>query len=329
MIDLVSRAKWGARAPRGSYTYLPSARGAKVHYTGGRVDPATLTNHERCVDAVQGIQSGHMNGNGWMDIGYSLVVCAHRMVFMGRGLHHLPSANGSGLNSGHYAVLGLVGTAGVTKAPDAMLHGIRDAIEWLRDEGGAGPEIKGHCDGYATSCPGPDLYAWVRKGAPRPAAAAAPPKTTEPEDEMPEIVSLGLEDEIAIPPGTAYQPWWNVEWKDTAGWHPEGGQSIAPGVDVWADVAAHVALRGLGPGEPVQLGLTRHQDDGILADVAWPIDRLATMRADADGRLEQDIAGHFKLSTDRRARVTILHTSAGQVVLEPASCLKAILHRYP
>ncbi len=29
---------------------------------------------------------------------------------------------------------------------------------------------------------------------------------------MPEIVSLGLEDEIAVP----YMPWWNVGWKDTA-----------------------------------------------------------------------------------------------------------------
>ncbi|WP_049560200.1 hypothetical protein [Nonomuraea sp. SBT364] len=72
---------------------------------------------------------------------------------------------------------------------------------------------------------------------------------------------------------------------------------------MWADVAAHVALRGLTPGAPVEIGLTRHLDDGTLADVAWPI--------------------------DRRARVTIRHVSPGPVVLEPASAFKAILHRYP
>ncbi|PZG20589.1 hypothetical protein C1J01_08785 [Nonomuraea aridisoli] len=332
MVDLVSRAKWGARTPRGSYTYLGSTRGVKVHYTGGRVDPRTLKDHEACVEAVRGVQRGHMDGNGWQDIGYSAVVCAHRKVFVGRGLHHLPAANGAGLNSGHYAVLGLVGTSGVTEPPPAMLHGIRDAIEWLREEGDAGREIKGHRDGYATSCPGPELYAWVRDGAPRPSSSAPPTSPpTEPEDDMPmpEIVSAGLEDEITVPAAEDYQPWWTAEWKDTSGWHPAGGQSIAPNVDVWADVTAHVALRGLAPGEPVQIGLTRHLDDGTLVDVAWPINRLATVRADVDGRVEYGLNGHFKLSTDRRARVTIRHASAGPVVLEASSAFKAIMHRYP
>jgi hypothetical protein len=76
------------------------------------------------------------------------------------------------LNSGHYAVLGLVGSSGLTEPTPAMLHGIRDAIEWLRRDGDAGSEIKGHKDGYSTSCPGGPLYAWVKKGAPRPGGAA-------------------------------------------------------------------------------------------------------------------------------------------------------------
>src|SRR5690606_20045753 len=44
---------------------------------------------------------------------------------------------------------------------------IRDGIDLLRRHG-AGGEIKGHRDGYATACPGGPLYAWVQKGAPRP-----------------------------------------------------------------------------------------------------------------------------------------------------------------
>ncbi|WP_285780373.1 peptidoglycan recognition family protein [Microtetraspora sp. NBRC 13810] len=140
----------------------------KVHYTGGRVDPALATDHGRCDDAVRGVQNGHMDGNGWADIGYSMVVCPHGYVFMGRGPLVLPSANGAGLNSGHYAVLGLVGASGLTRPSDAMLNGIVDAVEYLRDKGNAGREIKGHRDGYATACPGDALYAWVRRGAPRP-----------------------------------------------------------------------------------------------------------------------------------------------------------------
>jgi hypothetical protein len=114
-----------------------------------------------------------MDGNSWVDIGYSMVVCPHRYVYVGRGPKVLPSANGPGLNAGHYAVLGLVGSSGLIEPSDDMLHGIRDAIDYLRDKGNAGDEIKCHKDGYATSCPGAALTAWVRRGAPRPDGSPA------------------------------------------------------------------------------------------------------------------------------------------------------------
>ncbi|MEU8199304.1 N-acetylmuramoyl-L-alanine amidase [Microbispora amethystogenes] len=173
-IDLVTRAEWGARAPRGAYSPLASTRGIKIHYTGGHVDPRIVDDHARCVTAVKGIQNGHMNGNGWLDIGYSMVACPHRKVFVGRGPLHLPAANGPGLNSGHYAVLGLVGNSGLVEPPDDMLNAILDAIDYLRAKGGAGKEIRGHRDGYPTDCPGTALYAWVKKGAPRPGGKPDP-----------------------------------------------------------------------------------------------------------------------------------------------------------
>jgi hypothetical protein len=192
-IDLVSRAEWGARAPRGSYTSLSSTRGVKVHYTGGRVDPAIVDDHAKCAALVRSVQNSHMDGNGWMDIGYTMAVCPHRKVFMGRGPKRLPAANGSGLNTGHYAVLGLVGNSGLVTPPDDMLHGIRDAIEYLREEGDAGNEIKGHRDGYATECPGARLYAWVRDGAPRPG-------TTPPDPEPPAETPAWPGRDLKYPP---------------------------------------------------------------------------------------------------------------------------------
>lgn len=167
-IKLVSRKDWGARAPKATPSRLGSTRGVKVHYMGEHVDPALLDHHERCDDLVRRIQNSHMDGNGWNDLGYTALVCSHGYVYRGRGPNVLPAANGEGLNSGHYAVCALLGDTGLTKPTDAMLHGLRDAIEWLRAEGDAGNEIKGHRDGYATSCPGAPLYAWVRNGAPRP-----------------------------------------------------------------------------------------------------------------------------------------------------------------
>ncbi|YCK35187.1 hypothetical protein ACNF49_14190 [Actinomadura sp. ATCC 39365] len=326
MTIIESRAAWDARRPRSS-SYLGSTRGVKAHYTGGHVNPATLTDHEACRAAVRGIQRGHMDGNGWADIGYSMIVCDHDRAMVGRGPHVLPAANGPGLNSGHYAILLLVGTSGVTEVTASMKRAFHAARAYLREHGNAGPEIKGHRDGYSTDCPGPSIYPWVRAGAPLPDAPPPSPSQPEPEDSMPEIVSVGLEDEIVVPSGVDFQPWWTVEWKDSAGWHPSGGQSIAPNAAVWADVVAYVALRGLAAGEPVEVAITRHDADGKLVNVAWPIDRPARLLATADGRAEVNLAAHLSLSATSRARVSIRHASAGQVVLETASAFKALLHR--
>jgi hypothetical protein len=171
-MKLITRKAWGARAPKSGWSNLATpARGVKVHYTGSYVDPAVSLKHGlhgMCLKLVRAIQADHMDRRGWMDIGYTALVCHHGHVFEGRGLHHLPAANGAGLNSAHYAVCGLVGNSGLVQPSDAMLNGIRDAIEWLRAKGDAGTEIKGHRDGYDTDCPGPKLYAWVKAGAPRP-----------------------------------------------------------------------------------------------------------------------------------------------------------------
>ncbi|MBF8194397.1 N-acetylmuramoyl-L-alanine amidase [Nonomuraea sp. K274] len=175
-MDLVSRKEWRAAAPTGSYTSVSSTRGVKVHYTGGPVPARIVDDHKLCVEHVRDVQRMHMSGGretAYIDIGYSMVACPHRKVFMGRGPHRLPAANGAGFNAGHYAVLLLVGSSGFVEPNAGVLHAGRDAIEYLRKQGDAGPEIKGHRDGFATACPGGPLYAWVRAGAPRPGGAAA------------------------------------------------------------------------------------------------------------------------------------------------------------
>jgi hypothetical protein len=170
-MKLINRRTWGARPAKVRVPHLDSTHGVKVHYTGMHVSPglaADASHHLGCFNLVLGIQDDHMDSNGWNDIGYSFLVCPHGFVFEGRGLNKLPAANGAGLNSGHYAVCGLVGNSGLVDPSDAMLNGIRDAIEYCRAEGSAGNEIKGHRDGYSTDCPGPKLYPWVQSGAPRP-----------------------------------------------------------------------------------------------------------------------------------------------------------------
>jgi len=184
-MKLVTRAQWGARAyrlPSGAILYSGKRRGVKLHYLG---TPYTDRTHDRCDDYVRQIQAQHMDGNGWSDIGYSFAVCTHGYVYEGRGLRRRNSANGNTtLNNQDYAVLLLVGSSGLTKPTDAQLHGARDAIDYCRKEGPAGTWLGGHRDGYATACPGDAVYAWAKKGAPRPGTSTptAPPQE---DDDMP------------------------------------------------------------------------------------------------------------------------------------------------
>ena len=182
-MKLVPRSQWGARAyrtPNGATPYSRARRGVKLHYLG---TPYTDRPHDTCDDYVRQIQAQHMDGNGWSDIGYSFVVCTHGYVYEGRGLTRRNSANGNTtLNDQDYAVLLMVGSSGLTKPTDAQLHGARDAIDYCRKEGPAGSWLGGHRDGYATACPGDAVYAWVKKGAPRPSSGGSTGQNPAPGD---------------------------------------------------------------------------------------------------------------------------------------------------
>uniref|UniRef100_UPI0013583BAA peptidoglycan recognition protein family protein n=1 Tax=Nocardiopsis sp. FR4 TaxID=2605985 RepID=UPI0013583BAA len=169
-MQFVTKAQWGGRPfePNGDAP-ITSNRGVKVHYLGSLYE---LVQHSHCAAKVRSVQNEHMDGRGYADIGYSLMVCRHGYVFEGRGPNRQCAANGegAGLNRNHYAVLGMVGTEPGFwndlvyrdywnyNPTEAMKRGIRDAIAYLRYYGGAGSEILGHRDGYATACPGPALY---------------------------------------------------------------------------------------------------------------------------------------------------------------------------
>ncbi|MBG0830500.1 N-acetylmuramoyl-L-alanine amidase [Planomonospora sp. ID67723] len=182
-MDLVSRSEWKARSPRNRLTPLPSARGTKIHFVGSYVNPALLQDCGRCTALVRSIQAHHIDGNGWSDVAYNLLVCPHRRVFLGRGPGVLSAANGSGLNQGHYAVCALLGDRGLVQPTAGMLNGLHDAINYLRRHG-AGREVLGHRDGYNTTCPGPVLYRWLQMGMPvgaqSPSAPSKPSNPTKP-----------------------------------------------------------------------------------------------------------------------------------------------------
>ncbi|MDX2817493.1 LysM peptidoglycan-binding domain-containing protein [Streptomyces sp. PA03-5A] len=173
-MDLVVREAWGAPATSPA-DYLAGTRGVKIHYLGV---PYTSRTHSLCDDMVRAVRAEHLANvkENYVDIAYTALVCEHGSVFEGRGTHKRPGANGNAtLNSQDYAVCALLGSKGMTVPTDPMLNGLVDAIEWLRRSGDAGLWLGGHKDGYPTECPGDALYAWVKRGAPRPEGATLPP----------------------------------------------------------------------------------------------------------------------------------------------------------
>lgn len=189
-MKLVTRAQWGAKPSKYNLVYIASTKGVKIHYEGTAV-PASLAepeNHSKCDDRMRDIQASHLANakENYSDIAYNFAVCPHGYVYEGRGVHRQTGANGNQvLNKGHYAVLAFLGNSGLVTPTEAQLGGLRDAIELCRSKGEAGSEILGHRDGYATQCPGDKLYAWVKKGAPRPAGSVPsqptnPPSTPNP-----------------------------------------------------------------------------------------------------------------------------------------------------
>ncbi|WP_405549536.1 N-acetylmuramoyl-L-alanine amidase [Streptomyces globisporus] len=167
-MQLVTRKQLGW--PASAAPSQSSAKGVKVHYEGTPVSTKLLSDHDACLDEWKNIRRSHLanTAENYSDVAYNYAACPHGYLLEGRGLRRRTGANGNqALNQAHYAILGLVGSSGLTEPPDAMLSAIRDGIDLLRSNG-AGNEIKGHRDGYATACPGGPLYAWVQKGAPRP-----------------------------------------------------------------------------------------------------------------------------------------------------------------
>ncbi|MGW0550570.1 N-acetylmuramoyl-L-alanine amidase [Streptomyces altiplanensis] len=198
-MKFVPRSQWGAPAASPA-SALTSARGVKYHYLGTEY---TSRPHDKCDDYVRSIRAAHLanKAEGYVDIAYNLLVCEHGAVYEGRGARKRSGANGTGpLNSQDYAICALLAKkgGGLDEPPEAMLHGLVDAREYLRERG-AGAWIGGHRDGHPTTCPGDALYDWVKRGAPRPADSdeptpPPPPGVKKPSVDLSRLVAAAKSD---------------------------------------------------------------------------------------------------------------------------------------
>ncbi|WP_107080179.1 N-acetylmuramoyl-L-alanine amidase [Streptomyces sp. NBRC 109706] len=307
-MDLIPRARWGARAwrePSGSIRYAGPRKGVKVHYLG---TPYSSRPHAQCAAYVRQLQASHMDGNGWSDIGYSLLVCEHGSVFEGRGLQRRNSANGNtSLNEQHYAVCALHGTNGTPG--DALLRGLRDAIDHCRTRGPAGSEIKGHRDGHPTACPGDALYAWVRADAPRPGGSPSPP-TEQPKEGRPMDRYYEKSKPLTLKPNV----WTTVTWDrfhvQGTGWtEKKAEQTLLKGAHAFV-LGVGFRVGGLERGDEVQVRIARNHrkagEDWKRAK-SWPIG--SPVHAGGRGHFVHTWPGMLPGSDDNRLVVDLLNVT--------------------
>ena len=178
---IVTRRGWGAdeKLRERTFVYTKKVKAAFVHHTASG-------NGYSCAQApslIRGIYRYHVKSMGWRDIGYNFLVDKCGNIYEGRaggvakpvlGAHTL----GFNSNSVGIAVLGSYGT---TKPPAAAVKAIARLTAWKLGLHGVNPKgktylksgggnlypkgrkvrlnvISGHRDGFATECPGRQLY---------------------------------------------------------------------------------------------------------------------------------------------------------------------------
>jgi hypothetical protein len=296
-VDIISRAEWGARAPRSRTTTTWSQRTEfVVHYSEG---PTTETPRQ--------IQDFHMDTRGWSDIGYNFLVDVRGRIYEGRGWL-VVGAHATGHNTSG------IGACMIGRNGDATDEAKR-AIRWLYDEANrrSGRTLlkRGHRDVTATDCPGDQLYAWVRAGM---------PAGTPQEDDMPEYVSVGVSDAQTLPPGAWTTIDWPTEFADTNHHHwDKGGPGLIHGPSRYS-LTVNLTIRGVAAGTRVQARAIERRDSDGEVDAGPPAEFTAT---------PDETYVHYALPADtigegRRVRFQIIQHGAGNAQIT-AGAAKALI----
>lgn len=178
MTNFYSRADWGARpAKKAQAAFSPSAvTGVCVHYVGGgSMVGANIPQHLRNTQVFY--FNGANSKDDYSDIAYNVGVDLDGNVWELRGWTIRGGANGTtGSNASFpsiYLVMGNLDTPS-----EAMIRGVRAAIERFRSLFPYCSEIHGHQEFYGTACPGPAMDL-VRNGTFEPTVSVSSPSADQ------------------------------------------------------------------------------------------------------------------------------------------------------
>lgn len=156
MVQIISRAEWGARPPRSVTTTTWAKRiGVAVHYSDG---PSTQTPRQ--------LQNYAMDSLGYDDTHYNFFVDQQGRAYEGRGWL-VVAAHALNQNTPWIGVCFIGRNDDITDAAKAT---IRDLYDEACRLAGKTLQYSGHgqLPGQNTDCPGANLRAWIAAGMPRP-----------------------------------------------------------------------------------------------------------------------------------------------------------------
>lgn len=159
---LITRSQWGAKQPRSTPRLATLNKGQAIHWTWKPTAAPLVSHWPDCYEAVQGIQTFHMNTKGWNDIAYNFVTCPHGFVFEGRGWDVRNGATGTAeANEFFLAVCFIMGEGDTMR--DEYMWASQDIIQEAIHRGHENLQ-RPHSFFKSTTCPGPLLTSLTNGG---------------------------------------------------------------------------------------------------------------------------------------------------------------------
>ncbi|GFR15106.1 peptidoglycan recognition protein 1 [Trichonephila clavata] len=157
-MEIVSRAKWGARESKSNLTMVTPVPHIFLHHTAMR----ECNNFESCCQMMRTIQNFHMDDRGWDDIGYNFLIGGDGRVYMGRGWDRV-GAHTYGFNRIAVA-FSLMGDFSHKLPSELMLNATKSLIECAKNENHviSNYKLHGHRDAGCTECPGSAFYNLIK-----------------------------------------------------------------------------------------------------------------------------------------------------------------------
>lgn len=158
VVAVVAREEWGARPAETSRMVAHTIDRLTVHHAG--IGPTASGS------ALMRIhQASHMDGQGWPDLAYHIVIGVDGTVYEGRDPRYRGDTATTYDTDGHFQVM-LEGNFELEEPTSAQIESLTAVLAWASEQYGVSPStIAGHGDHAATACPGRHLEDDIHSGA--------------------------------------------------------------------------------------------------------------------------------------------------------------------